>query len=297
MKQVECVPNFSAGRDVRVVEAICDCFRRTETVQLLNSSCDPDHNRMVVTAIGAPEAMAQAILQAVGVAIQSIDLNTHKGTHPRLGAADVIPFIPLQDMHMEEAVELSKRVAAQLAETYQLPVYLYEYAATAAHRRNLADVRRGEFENLAQKMQDPAWFPDYGPHTPHPTAGASIVGARPFLIAWNVNLKSEDLSLAQAIAKKIRQSNGGLPFCKALGMRLDAKNMVQVSMNLTNFSVTSMLTVFEAIRSEASAANVEIAGSELIGMLPLEAVVQSFAQALQLESFSSQRILETHQRV
>jgi glutamate formiminotransferase len=289
---VECVPNFSEGRRLEVVEAIADCFRGRQHVKLLDYSCDTDHNRMVITAAGHPEAMKAAVLDAIGVAVERIDLHQHQGVHPRLGAADVIPFIPLRHMNMEDAVALAREVGAAAAERFGLPVYLYEAAATAPHRSNLAEVRRGGFEGLTLKMQDQAWLPDFGPQRPHPTAGASIIGARSFLIAYNILLDSNDLDAAKAIAKAIRFSSGGLPACKALGLRLDTQDSVQVSINLTDITQTTLPQVFDAVSREAAARGISVAGSELIGLMPLQALVDTTAHYLRLDDFSVDKVLE-----
>jgi len=291
-KLVECVPNFSEGRDDAKMERIIDCFRGVAGVKLLDYSNDVNHNRMVVTAVGSPEAMKSAVVNAIGTAVREIDLNQHRGEHPRMGTADVVPFIPIRNMTMDEAVQLANEVAAEVASAYDLPIYLYEKAATAPHRENLADVRKGQFEGLELKMQDPLWKPDFGPSTPHPTAGATIIGARNFLIAWNVLLNTENLEIAKAIAKKIRYSNGGFPFVKALGIYLADKGLAQVSMNLTDFKQTSMHQVFDCIREEAASRGVSIASSEVIGMLPLEAVVDAAVHYLQIEDFSINRVFE-----
>jgi glutamate formiminotransferase / 5-formyltetrahydrofolate cyclo-ligase len=291
-KIVECVPNFSEGRDRIKMERILDCFRGIDGVKLLDYSNDMDHNRMVITAVGSPSSMKRVVLKAIGTAMEEIDLNQHRGEHPRLGAADVVPFIPVRNMSMAEAVQLAKEVAAEAAKRFGLPVYLYEQAASAPHRENLAEVRKGQFEGLVEKMKDPLWLPDYGPSHPHPTAGASIIGARKYLIAWNVNLNTENLAIAKEIAKKIRFSNGGFPCVKALGIPLTDRKQVQISMNLTDFTQTSMQEVFDCIREEAASRGVEIAGSELIGMLPLDAVAETTGHYLQIEGFSKERILE-----
>ena len=293
-KIVECVPNFSEGRDLDKIEQIVDVFRRKEGVKLLDYSNDRDHNRMVVTAIGEPEKLKNVIIEAIGVAVRVIDLTQHQGEHPRMGTVDVVPFIPIKNMSMEEAVALSKEVAQIVSEKYQLPVYLYEKSATAAHRENLAAVRKGEFEGLADKMKLSEWQPDFGPAFPHPTAGAVAIGARMFLIAYNINLNTNNLEIAQNIAKKIRFSSGGLRFCKAMGVELKERNIAQVSMNLTDYTQTSIYQVFEMVRMEAQRYGVSIAGSELIGLMPLEALVDTAAYYLGLENFSGQHILESY---
>jgi len=289
---VECVPNFSEGRRLDCVDHIVDCFRQRAGVKLLDYTHDTDHNRMVVTAVGAPNAMKEAMLDAIGKAVELIDLTHHTGEHPRLGAADVIPFIPIRNVTMEEAVLLARGVAEEAAKRFDLPVYLYEEAASAPHRQNLADVRKGGFEHLAEKMQLPGWLPDFGPNYPHPTAGASIIGARRFLVAYNINLNTNELDIAKAIARTIRFSSGGLPFCKALGLRLESQGMVQVSINLTNIEKTTLHQVFEMVRMEAARYGVSVANSELIGLMPLQALVDTTAYYLQLSDFSADRVLE-----
>lgn len=291
-KLVECVPNFSEGRDRAKMERIVDSFRGVKGVKLLDYSNDISHNRMVVTAIGSPEAMKKAVVNAIGTAVREIDLNKHHGEHPRMGTADVVPFIPIRNMTMAEAILLAKDVATEVSQAYDLPVYLYEKAASAPHRENLADVRKGQFEGLAEKIQDPLWKPDFGPSQPHPTAGATIIGARNFLIAWNVNLNTDNLEIAKAIARKIRFSSGGFPCVKALGIYLADKGQAQVSMNLTDFTQTSMCQVFDCIRDEAAARNVSIAYSEVIGMLPKAALEGTTVQYLQIKDFGPDRILE-----
>ena len=291
-KIIECVPNFSEGRDVAKMERITDCFRGRRGVKLLDYSSDYDHNRMVITAAGEPEMIKEAIVQAIGVAVNEIDLNKHNGEHPRMGAADVVPFIPLRNMTMAEAIELSVEVAKLASSRFDLPVYLYENSATAPHRKNLAEVRKGQFEGLREKMNDPLWDPDFGPQYPHPTAGVSIIGARNFLIAFNVNLETNNPDIANSIARKIRFSNGGFPCCKAMGVKIENGFKVQVSMNLTDFTITSMHQVYEAIKKEADLFGVKISESELIGMLPLQVLVDTSAFYLKLKNFSSEKVLE-----
>ena len=293
-KIIECVPNFSEGRDLEKVERIVNVFRAKQDIKLLDYSNDKNHNRMVVTAIGTPETMKKTIIEAVGVAIKEIDLTQHTGQHPRMGAADVIPFIPIKGISLEEADIFAKEVGKSLAEKYQLPIYLYEKSASAAHRQNLANVRKGEFEGLTEKMKSQEWKSDFGPEERHPTAGAAIVGARMPLIAFNVNLQTTDLEIADKIAKKIRFIGGGLRFCKAIAIDLKDQNKVQVSMNLTDYTKTSIYQVVEMIRFEAQRYGVSIAGSELIGLLPLEAVVDTASYYLGLENFSTKQILETY---
>ena len=293
-KIIECVPNFSEGRDLEKIERIVNAFRAKENIKLLDYSNDKDHNRMVVTAIGEPNAMKSAVVEAVGIAVREIDLTGHEGQHPRLGAADVIPFIPIKGMNLEEADALAKDTAKILAEKYALPVYLYEKSASAEHRQNLAAIRKGEFEGLIEKMKLPEWKPDFGPVERHSTAGASVVGARMPLIAFNVNLNTDRLEIADKIAKKIRFIGGGLRFCKAIGIELKSQNQVQVSMNLTDYTQTTIYQAVEMIRFEARRYGVTISGSELIGLVPLQAVADTTAYYLGLENFSIKQILETH---
>lgn len=291
-KIVECVPNFSEGRDSAKMEKIIDCFRGKNGVKLLDYSHDTDHNRMVITAIGDPDSIKKAMLAAIGTAVHEIDLTRHQGQHPRMGAADVVPFIPVSNMSMEEAISLAKDVAEEAAKKFSLPVYLYEKAASAPHRENLADVRKGQFEGLTEKMKNPLWKPDFGSDIPHPTAGATIIGARNFLIAYNVNLHSNNLEIARAIAKKIRHIGGGLRFCKAIGVDLKEKDMVQVSMNLTDFTKTSVYQAFEMVKMEAARYGVSVAGSEVIGLLPLGVLVDTASYYLGIEDFGIDRVLE-----
>ncbi len=293
-KIIECVPNFSEGRDLNKVEKIVNSFRGKEGVKLLDYSSDKDHNRMVVTVVGEPTAVKNAVLEAIGTAIKIIDLTQHEGQHPRMGAVDVVPFIPIKNVTMEEAVALSKEVAQEAASRYDLPVFLYEKSATIPQHENLAAVRKGEFEGLTEKMKSPEWQSDFGPKTPHPTAGAVAIGARVFLIAYNVNLNSTNLEIADKIAKKVRFLGGGLRFCKAMGVDLKEKNMVQVSMNLTDYTKTAIYQAVEMIRFEAARYGVTIAGSELIGLVPMGALVDTAAYYLGLEDFSINQVLESH---
>ncbi|GHS92250.1 glutamate formiminotransferase [Bacteroidia bacterium] len=293
-KIIECVPNFSEGRDMDKVEKIANAFRAKEGVKLLDYSNDKDHNRMVVTVVGEPVAVKNAVLEAIGIAVDIIDLTKHTGQHPRMGAVDVVPFIPVKNVTMEEAIALSREVAQEVGIRYNLPVFLYEKSATASHRENLASVRKGEFEGLTDKMKLPEWQSDFGPESPHPTAGAVAIGARAFLIAYNVNLNTTNLEIADKIARKVRFLGGGLRFCKAIGVELKEKNMVQVSMNLTNYTKTAIYQAVEMIRFEAARYGVSITGSELIGLVPMGALVDTAAYYLGLEDFSIQQVLESH---
>ena len=293
-KIVECVPNFSEGRDLEKVEKIANAFRAKEGVKLLDYSTDKDHNRMVVTVVGEPESLKKAVIEAIGIAVEIIDLNHHKGQHPRMGAVDVVPFIPIRNVSMEEAINLSKEVAKEVADKYNLPVYLYEKAASAAHRENLAAIRKGEFEGLIDKMQLPEWKPDFGHAQPHPTAGATVIGARMPLVAYNVNLNTDKLEIADAIAKKVRFLGGGLRFCKAMGVELTDRGIVQVSMNLTDYTKTAIYRAHELVRIEANRYGVSIVGAEIIGLVPMDALIDTAAYYLGLEGFSTKQVLETH---
>lgn len=293
-KLIECVPNFSEGRDLEKIEQIVQAFRAKEGVKLLDYSSDRDHNRMVITAIGEPEPLKKAMIEAIGVATRLIDLTKHRGEHPRLGATDVVPFIPIRNTSMEEAVTLAKEVAAEAAELYGIPMFLYEKAASAPYRENLAVVRKGEFEGLSEKMKHPEWQPDFGPSVPHPTAGGTVIGARMPLIAYNVNLNTDRLDIADAIAKKVRYIGGGLRYCKAMGVKLKERKIAQVSMNLTDYTHTSIYRAHELVRMEAKRYGISIMGGEVIGLVPLAALVDTAAYYLGLENFSVQQVLETH---
>ena len=290
---MECVPNFSEGRDLKKVEAIVDVFRGKEGVKLLDYSSDKDHNRSVVTVVGEPEPLRDAIVEAVGVAKDLINMNEHEGQHPRMGATDVIPFIPIKDVTMEEAIELSKEVGKLIGEKYDIPVFLYEKSASAPHRENLADVRRGQYEGLAEKMKDKElWAADYGPDAPHPTFGAVAVSARMPLCAYNVNLATDDLEIASAIAKKVRFAGGGLRYCKAMGVELLDRKQTQVSMNLTDYTKTTIYSAFEMIKMEAARYGVAVVGSEVIGLVPQAALIDAAEYYLGIEKFSYDQIIE-----
>lgn len=289
---MECVPNFSEGRDLEKIEKIAAAFRAKEGVWLLDYSYDADHNRMVVTAVGEAGALKAATLEAIGTAVGLIDLNLHSGQHPRMGAVDVVPFIPIRGCTMEEAVSLSKDTGKEAAERFGLPVFLYGQSASAPHRANLANVRKGGFEGLDEKLRQAEWLPDFGPGRKHPTAGAVAVGARTPLIAYNVNLGTSDLSIARSIARNVRFLGGGLRYCKAMGIALEERGIVQVSMNLTNYSQTSLYRAFELVKVEARRYGVSVIGSEIIGLTPLEALADTAAYYLQLENFSLRQVLE-----
>jgi len=289
---LECVPNFSEGRDQEKIEKIVRPFRKTEGVKLLDYSADKDHNRLVVTVIGNPTGLKASVLEAMSTAIDLIDMNKHKGEHPRIGAVDVVPFTPVKDVTMEEAVELSREVAKVAAKKFNLPIYLYEEAATKPERKNLANIRKGEFEGLAEKIRKPEWKPDFGPAQIHPTAGATVMGARMPLVAFNVNLDTNNLEIAKAIARKVRHSGGGLRYCKAIGVDLKERGIVQISMNMTDYTRTSLYQSFEMIKFEAKRYGVNVIGSELIGLLPAQALFDVAEYYLRLENFSPAQIME-----
>lgn len=290
---MECVPNFSEGRDLDKVEKIANVFRGKAGLKLLDYSWDSDHNRSVITLVGEPGPLGDAVVEAVGVARDIIDMNFHQGQHPRMGAADVIPFIPIKNVTMEEAIELSKRVGKAIGEEYDIPVFLYEKSASAPHRENLADVRRGQYEGLEDKLKNLGlWTPDFGPVKPHPTFGAVAVSARMPLCAYNVNLNTDNLDIAAAIAKKVRFMGGGLRYCKAMGVELRERKQTQVSMNLTDYTKTSIYSAFEMIRMEAARYGVSVVGSEVIGLLPQQALIDCAEYYLGIENFSNNQIIE-----
>ena len=292
-KIVECVPNFSEGRDLKKIDRIVAPFRARAGVKLLDYSNDEDHNRLVVTLVGEPEALRDAIIEAIGVAVELIDLNHHQGQHPRMGAVDVVPFIPIKNVTMDEAVSLSREVGEKVAGLYHLPVFLYEKSATAPHRENLAAVRKGEFEGMAEKIKLPEWQPDFGPADRHPTAGTVAIGARMPLVAYNINLSTDNLEIATKIARNIRHINGGLRYVKAMGVELKERNITQVSINMTDYTRTALYRAFELVRIEARRYGVTIIGSEIVGLVPMEALIDTASYYLGLENFSMQQVLES----
>jgi glutamate formiminotransferase len=289
---IECVPNFSEGRDTDKIEKIVAPFREKEAVRLLDYQRDHDHNRLVVTIVGELVALKPALLEAIGTAIELIDMRKHQGQHPRMGAVDVVPFIPIRKITMEEAVDISKQVAREASEKYQLPVFLYEESATQPNRKNLASIRKGQFEGMAEKIKAPEWAPDFGPSKIHPTAGVTAVGARMPLVAFNVNLDSDNLEIADQIAKRVRHTNGGLPYCKALGIALKERGIVQVSMNMTDYTKTALYRSFELIKIEAGRYGVNVVGSEIVGLVPMGALIDTAVYYLGIEDFSIEQVLE-----
>jgi glutamate formiminotransferase / formiminotetrahydrofolate cyclodeaminase len=291
---IECVPNFSEGRDPAVVHALIEAVTAVPDVWLLHHTMDADHHRSVLTFAGLPDAVGEAALRAITTATELIDLHRHEGVHPRIGATDVVPFVPIHDIGMAECIRLAQAVGQEVGTRLGIPVFLYEQAASSPARKQLESIRLGGLQGLASRMDcDPAWLPDFGPPHLHKTAGAVVIGARAPLIAFNANLKTDDLSIANAIAQSIRQSNGGLPCLKAIGVRLASRNMVQVAMNLTDYRVTPMHAALQAVTVEASKRGVEVAGSELIGLVPHAALDQAAAATLQFERFNPTQILET----
>ena len=292
MPTIECVPNISEGRRPDVINALADTLRGVTGLRVLDVQSDATHNRSVFTLAGTAEGLAAGIPKLFEGAIAAIDLRRHTGEHPRMGAVDVVPFIPIDGVTMAECVALAKAIAADVATRYQLPVYLYEDASTNAARKNLEDIRRGEFEGLAAKMTQPAWAPDFGPAVPHATAGASVIGARMPLIAYNINLATNRLDVAKKIASAIRMSSGGLRFVKAMGIPLEDRGIVQVSMNLTNYEKTPIYRVFDLVKREAERYGVQVLESEIVGLVPSAALTQTAEYFLRLEGFTTGQILE-----
>lgn len=292
-KIVECVPNFSEGRRPEVVREIVAAVESVPGVQLLDYSSDPSHNRSVLTFIGEPAPVKEAAFRAIAKAAELINMEEHRGEHPRIGATDVVPFVPVLGVTMADCVALARELGAEVAEKLRIPVYLYEEAATRPDRRNLADIRRGEYEGLKREIHLPERCPDFGEPVMHPTAGATVIGAREFLIAYNINLGTPDVSIAKKIARVVRASSGGLMYVKALGIKLGDRNLAQVSMNLTNFKKTPMHVVFNLVKSEADRYGVPIVGSEIVGLVPLDALLAAAEHYLRIENFSRKQVLET----
>ena len=294
---IECVPNFSEGRDIKIINAIAGAISGVPSVKFISAEPDKDYNRTVVTFIGEPSAVVEAAFQGTKKAAELIDMTRHKGEHPRLGATDVVPFVPLRGVTMQDCVQLAHEFGKRVGEELRIPVYLYEEAATRPERRNLSTIRKGEYEGLAEKLKDPAWKPDYGPAEFNPRSGGTVTGARVFLIAYNVNLKTNDTKIANEIALRIRESGrikkdekgnpvldasgkkvtipGSLKAVKAMGVLLEAHNIAQVSINLTNFNVTPPHRAFEEVKKEAASLGVEVTGSEIVGLTPLEALLMA----------------------
>jgi glutamate formiminotransferase len=290
---VECVPNFSEGEDRNKIDSIIQALLSRPEVHLLDTQMDAGHNRTVVTFVGSRESVGEAALRAIGRAAELIDLNDHRGVHPRMGATDVVPFVPVKGVDLSDCVKIARWVAQEVWRRFRIPTYLYEEAAREPRRKNLAYVRRGQFEQLREQVRrNPDRRPDFGETDLHPTAGATAVGARNFLIAYNINLNTSDLSLAKSIARTIRTSDGGFPAVKAIGVEVNALGLVQVSMNLTDFLTTSIRTVFDAVAKEAARAGVPVESSEIVGLVPRRAIEDADVSHLKLQNFSPALILE-----
>jgi glutamate formiminotransferase / 5-formyltetrahydrofolate cyclo-ligase len=296
MAVIECIPNISEGRDSSTVEACAEAVRGVPGVRLLDLSSDSAHHRSVLTFAGDREGVKQAVLALFAAAVPAIDLRVHKGEHPRLGAVDVVPFVPIEGVTMADCVALAKEVGKEVATRFGVPVYLYEEASANAARKNLEDIRRGEFEGLAAKMAKEEWAPDFGGPGPHASAGASVIGARMPLIAYNINLNTNRLDVAKKIASAVRHSSGGLRFVKAMGVDLADRGIVQVSMNLTNYEKTPIFRVFEMVKREAERYGVMVLESELVGLIPNAALTSAAEFYLQMEGFKAQQVLENRLR-
>jgi glutamate formiminotransferase / 5-formyltetrahydrofolate cyclo-ligase len=292
MAIIESIPNISEGRRREVVERIAGAIRATPGVRLLDHSSDPSHNRSVFTLVGDAEGVRRATLGIFEQAVAAIDLRTHTGEHPRLGAVDVVPFVPIEGVTMADCVALAREVGAAVAARFGIPVYLYEEAASTPARKNLEDIRRGEFEGLSARMQSADWAPDFGPRAPHPSAGAAVIGARMPLIAYNINLDTDRLDVARKIAAAIRHSSGGLRYVKAAGFMLEDRRIAQVSMNLTNYDKTPIFRVFEIVKREAARYGVSILESEIVGLVPAAALLSAAEFYLQIERFKPGQVLE-----
>jgi glutamate formiminotransferase len=290
MALIESVPNFSEGRNRAKVEAIAEAMRM-EGVYLLDRHMDADHNRSVITLAGSREALMEAVLRGIGKAADLIDLTRHRGVHPRIGATDVVPFVPIEGVTLEDCAQMARQVGAEVWRRYRIPVYLYESAATRPDRVRLENVRRGQFEGLRDEIAtNPERLPDFGEPRVHPTAGATVIGARKFLVAYNIFLNTSDVEIARKIARTVRFSSGGLPFVKAMG--LPVRGLAQVSMNLTDTDQTPIARVFELVKSEAARYGVAVLSSEIIGLVPKKALEDAAGSSLQLENFDSSVILE-----
>lgn len=292
MKIVECVPNFSEGCRMEVVEKILDAIRDVDGVKILDHSSDSSHNRTVVTFVGDPQGVKKAALKAAEKAAELIDMEEHRGEHPRIGATDVIPLIPISEVTMDECVELARELGKEIGEKLEIPVFLYEEAATRPERKNLAHVRRGQYEGLKEEISKPERQPDFGPTRMHPRAGATAVGARPPLVAYNIDLDTANVEIAKAIAKTIRGSSGGYPSIKALGVLIEEANTAQVTINVCNFKEVSLARVFETVKREAERYGVNITGSEVVGLVPMEALLEAAVFYLRLTGFQAEQVLE-----
>lgn len=290
-KLMECVPNFSEGRDEAIVEQIIDEVRKIEGITILDYSSDKDHNRTVLTMIGSPEQVKEAAINSAKKAAELIDMTKHEGAHPRMGATDVIPFTPVSNVTIAECVEIAKEVGAEMG-SWGIPIYLYEDAATTPARKNLADVRKGQYEGFFDKIKGEEWKPDFGPQEMNAKSGCTAVGARVPLVAFNINLDTSDVEVASKIAKKVRHLGGGLRFVKAIGLKLEERNQTQVSMNLVNYEKSSVYQAFEMVKMEARRYGVNVVGTEVIGTVPMKSLLDVAEYYLQVENFSIDQILE-----
>ena len=294
-KIVECIPNFSEGRNEEIINGLVETAKSVAGVTLLDYSSDESHNRSVFTLVGDPESIQEVAFKLVKYASENIDMTKHQGEHPRMGATDVCPFVPIKDVTVEEAVEISKKVAERINSELDIPVFLYEDSASKPSRKNLAKVRKGQFEGMPEKLKEEDWEPDYGKREIHPTAGVTAVGARMPLVAFNVNLDTSDIKIANKIAKIIRASGGGFKYCKAIGVMLEDRNIAQVSMNMVNFEGTPLYRAVEAVKFEAARYGVKVIGTELIGLAPAKALIDSAEYYLQIENLDyDKQILENH---
>ncbi|MBA4602479.1 glutamate formimidoyltransferase [Thermoactinomyces mirandus] len=294
-KLVEFVPNFSEGRDQEVIQKLVDTAKNIPGIKLLDAEWDRDHNRSVFTMVGSPEGAEEAAVQLCRCAMENIDMTKHQGSHPRMGATDVMPFVPVKNMTIDECVELSKRVARRIWDELKIPSFLYGDSATSPKRRNLAKVRKGQFEGMPEKLLQDEWAPDYGGRKIHPTAGIVAIGARKPLVAFNVILGTDNLEIANKIARIVRASNGGFRSCKGIGVKMEERGVVQVSMNMVDYEDTPLYRAFETIRFEAKRYGVPIVGSEIIGLTPAKALIDAAEYYLRIENFDySKQVLENH---
>lgn len=289
---VECVPNFSEGRRPEVMDSIVNEVKKVAGVKLLDVQSDASHNRMVVTFVGAPADVKRAAFNSCAKAAALIDMERHQGEHPRIGATDVIPFIPVREVSLEECVELADELGKEIADKLDIPVYMYEAAAKKPERKNLPDLRKGQYEGLKTAIAEPERKPDYGPARMHPRAGATVVGARSFLIAYNINLSTSDVAIAKKIASAIREAKGGFKYCRAMGIMIEERNMAQVTINMINYEGTPLHRVFETVKNEAARYGVNIVGSEIVGLVPMQALIDTADYYLRLENFNRRQIME-----
>lgn len=294
-KLIECIPNFSEGKNQETIDGLVETAKSVQGVTLLDHSSDTNHNRSVFTLVGNEDGIQEVAFQLVKYASENIDMTKHEGGHPRMGATDVVPFVPIKNITAEECVEISKKVAKRVNDELNIPIFLYEDSASTPARRNLAKVRKGQFEGMPEKLLQDEWAPDYGERKIHPTAGVTAIGARMPLVAFNVNLDTDDVTIAKKIAKIVRGSSGGFKYCKGIGLMLEDRNIAQVSMNMVNYEGTPLYRTFETIKFEAKRYGVNIIGSEVIGLTPAKALVDVAEYYLQVEDFDySKQVLENH---